>query len=337
LLPVLDRELDRLPDKYRVPVVLCELEGRSRKDVARTLGLPEGTLSWRLAQAKKLLARRLAPHGAVSLALVLWGNGASASVPSPLLHATEKAALRIVVGESLAGAVVSAQVIALTEGVLKAMLLHKLKTVWAVALVVAVGAGALGLTYGPAVAQPAPSISSAPSPSEKVRAAPQAGRVAPDELEELRLEVAALRKGLEVTRERVKALEGEVQTLKASRPARGTGTGTEANNSLGAKPGTTHRGSNNSLGAKPGTTKKGSNEAQAFDRRPSLIEGAHSADPLADAEAALKELRQNPSDKQAADALERAVKQLGELAKPADQPKPANQPKPADPQPPKRY
>src|SRR5262249_22615873 len=53
----------RLPDKYRAPVVLCELEGRSRRDVARQLGLAEGTLSSRLATARKLLARRLGRDG----------------------------------------------------------------------------------------------------------------------------------------------------------------------------------------------------------------------------------------------------------------------------------
>jgi RNA polymerase sigma-70 factor (ECF subfamily) len=58
LLALLDREVHRLPDKYRLPVILCELEGRSRKEAARQLGIPEGTLSSRLATAHKKLAWR---------------------------------------------------------------------------------------------------------------------------------------------------------------------------------------------------------------------------------------------------------------------------------------
>src|SRR5204863_1513808 len=54
LLARLDAELSRLPDKYRVPVVLCDLEGKTRREAARLLGLPEGTLSWQLARAKQL-------------------------------------------------------------------------------------------------------------------------------------------------------------------------------------------------------------------------------------------------------------------------------------------
>src|SRR5262249_47854542 len=61
---VLDGALSRLREKYRVPVVLCELEGRRRQEVAELLHIPEGTLSFRLAAARKLLARRLARSGA---------------------------------------------------------------------------------------------------------------------------------------------------------------------------------------------------------------------------------------------------------------------------------
>src|SRR5262245_8496932 len=60
---VLDQELNRLPDKYRLLVVLCDLEGRTRRDVARQLGLPDGTVSNRLAAGRRMLARRLARRG----------------------------------------------------------------------------------------------------------------------------------------------------------------------------------------------------------------------------------------------------------------------------------
>ena len=63
LRPVLDQELSRLPDKYRVPVALCDLQGRTRRDVARQLGIPAGTLSGRLATARRVLASRLARVG----------------------------------------------------------------------------------------------------------------------------------------------------------------------------------------------------------------------------------------------------------------------------------
>src|SRR5262245_59604848 len=56
---VLDSALSRLPAKYRTPIVLCDLEGRTRKSVAAQLDIPDGTLSSRLAAAKQMLARRL--------------------------------------------------------------------------------------------------------------------------------------------------------------------------------------------------------------------------------------------------------------------------------------
>src|SRR5438445_479204 len=60
---VIDDELARLPDKYRSAVVLCDLEGLSRKDAAVRLRVPEGTLSSRLAHARKVLAGRLTRRG----------------------------------------------------------------------------------------------------------------------------------------------------------------------------------------------------------------------------------------------------------------------------------
>jgi RNA polymerase sigma factor (sigma-70 family) len=161
---VLDLELDRLPEKFRVPIVLCDLEGRSRKEVAAQLRIPEGTLSSRLAKGRALLAGRLARHGLVlpgaALAVVLGQHAAAAAVQPALVAATVKAAALAAVGESALG-VVSAEAVALSQGVLKTMFLTRLK-VFAVLLVGAVlgaaGAGTLGL---PGAAN-APAVQAAP-------------------------------------------------------------------------------------------------------------------------------------------------------------------------------
>jgi RNA polymerase sigma factor (sigma-70 family) len=148
LLPHLDRELNRLPDKYRLPVVLCDLEGRSRKDVAVQLHIPEGTLSSRLATARKRLAGRLRSHGLTlaggAVAALLTQNAASASVPPALVTPTVKAAVLVASGRATAG-IVSTSVVTLTEGVIKAMLLTKLRTTLVAFVAVTILAGGASL------------------------------------------------------------------------------------------------------------------------------------------------------------------------------------------------
>jgi RNA polymerase sigma factor (sigma-70 family) len=151
LRPLLDQELSRLPDKYRLPIVLCDLEGVTRKEAARQLGVPEGTVAGRLARARTMLARRFARHGLVLsgglLAVLLAQNGASAGVPTSVVSSTIKAATLLTAGQGAAASMISAHVAALTEGVLKTMLLTKFKTATVVLAVALLGTGAGWLTH----------------------------------------------------------------------------------------------------------------------------------------------------------------------------------------------
>jgi RNA polymerase sigma factor (sigma-70 family) len=147
--PLLDEGLARLPAKYRLLLVLCDLEGRPRREVARQLEMAEGTLSSRLTTARRLLAKRLARHGLAvssgSLAAVGSGKAAAACVPASLVGSTVNAAMLVAAGKAAAG-LVPANVAVLAEGVLKTMMLSKLETAAAVLLamsLVAFGGGAL--------------------------------------------------------------------------------------------------------------------------------------------------------------------------------------------------
>jgi RNA polymerase sigma factor (sigma-70 family) len=163
---LLDRELNRLPDRLRLPVVLCDLEGRTRRQVARQLRIPDGTLSNRLAAARRLLAKRLAGRGitlsAGGLTVFLAGAGAS-FVPPVLIAATVRAAT--------VQPAASVAVSALTREVEKAMFLTRLKVLATVlvaaTLVIGVGAwGGAGVTAGqPAKAKnPVPVAPKVPPP-----------------------------------------------------------------------------------------------------------------------------------------------------------------------------
>ena len=93
---VLDEELSRLPDKYRAVIVLCDLEGKTRKETARQLSVPEGTVGGWLARARRMLVKRLAQRGVAlsggGLAAVLARNAAAAGVPDVVVSGTIRAA-----------------------------------------------------------------------------------------------------------------------------------------------------------------------------------------------------------------------------------------------------
>ncbi len=157
LLPILDQELALLPEKHRLPIVLCDLEGMTRKDAARQLGWPEGTVAGRLAIARKMLAKRLARHGlplsAGVLAAVLSENAASA-MPLALMTSTLKTA---------AGGVVRAGVARTVEGVVRTMMLMNLKHPLLLCLaLMTVAAGATMLAYRPGQAESSGGLEAAP-------------------------------------------------------------------------------------------------------------------------------------------------------------------------------
>jgi RNA polymerase sigma factor (sigma-70 family) len=153
LAAIIDEELARLPECYRAAVVLCELQGRPRKDAAAELGIAEGTLSSRLAAARRKLADQLTRRGITAPAAAL----------SAVLAPTASA--RLPDGPASAVAVRAADV------VVKAMFAAQLKGLALAAVLVTglVGGGIVmtGGTGGAAAGEPP---AAAPAPRETVDA-----------------------------------------------------------------------------------------------------------------------------------------------------------------------
>jgi RNA polymerase sigma factor (sigma-70 family) len=153
---VLDEEVQRLPAKYRLPVLLCYLDGKTNEEAATQLGWPKGTVQGRLARARDLLQGRLTRRGvalsAAALGLWLAENAVPAAVPAALGSRTLRAALGFASGNVTAA--VSAPVACLAEGTLKAMFIGKVKLVSALLLLAMIGSGATLFAYHELAAEP---------------------------------------------------------------------------------------------------------------------------------------------------------------------------------------
>jgi RNA polymerase sigma factor (sigma-70 family) len=182
-LEALHEAVASLPERYRVPLVLCELEGLSYQDAALRMGCPVGTIGVRLSRARQRLREQLIRRGVVPsaalLAALLGADASLAGVPAGLIESTVQGAMALAAGKAATVGVVSATVVALAGAVQTTVALARLKM--AVGLVVAAGAAvAVGLVAPRAqtgsTAPSDPRTSQAP-PAAPFAAAPQRGKL----------------------------------------------------------------------------------------------------------------------------------------------------------------
>jgi RNA polymerase sigma factor (sigma-70 family) len=148
---ILDRELEQLPQIYRVVLVLCYLEGKSNAQAARELGCPLGTVKGRIVRGKVLLRRRLEQRGmtlgSTALAALLTEHCASAAVPGLLMATTTTAAAQFALGKTASA---SGSAIALADAFLRVSTLGGLLQAMLVTAGLMLAAGGGGLLAQPA-------------------------------------------------------------------------------------------------------------------------------------------------------------------------------------------
>ncbi|MCI0456279.1 MAG: sigma-70 family RNA polymerase sigma factor [Gemmataceae bacterium] len=161
---VLDEEIGSLPERYRAPVILCYLEGKSHEQSARELGWPKTSLEYRLTRAREMLRKRLERRGIALSGAALIGaltqNAVSAAVPAQLTISTVKGATLLLTSKTAAAGALSAKAILLEEEAMKSLLGSKV-TVLAVLLATGLVAGGTGFALQKAGGEKAAGVAAA--------------------------------------------------------------------------------------------------------------------------------------------------------------------------------
>ena len=147
---VIQEEVDGLPERHRAAVVLCLMEGLTPEQAARSLNCPVGTVHSRLARGRERLRGRLARRGLApgiaGLTLLITGEPASAMVPAAIVHSTVQTAMRFA-ARRIAARAVSAAADTTIEGLLRAIMMTRIKMACGAALLLGVVLmGARGLS-----------------------------------------------------------------------------------------------------------------------------------------------------------------------------------------------
>ncbi|WP_083671110.1 sigma-70 family RNA polymerase sigma factor [Singulisphaera sp. GP187] len=144
-------EIERMPERYRVLVLLCDLEGRTHEQAARHLGCPVGTVKSRLSRGRTRLRDRLIRRGLIvpagSFVAGILPRTSRAIPPVSWSDATTRAAIQIAAGQPLTS-VISPTVLAVMKHVSRGSFMNSLKgAVLAAVTFGALAAGAVGLAW----------------------------------------------------------------------------------------------------------------------------------------------------------------------------------------------